>query len=62
MAPLRTLAALVLGASAASAFAPSTPLVSRTVAPIVRYEFNLLWGIGLALERDIFFIVGDVEG
>ena len=38
MAPLRTLAALVLGASAASAFAPASPLTAKTVAPVVRYE------------------------
>jgi len=44
MAPLRTLAALVVSASAASAFAPTTPLAVRTVAPVVRYEFDLLWG------------------
>jgi len=37
MAPLRTLAALILGAGAASAFAPTTPLATRTVAPVVRY-------------------------
>jgi len=35
MAPLRTLAALVIGASAASAFAPSSPLAVKNVAPVV---------------------------
>lgn len=36
MAPLRTLAALILGASAVSAFAPTTPLATRNVVPAVR--------------------------
>lgn len=39
MAPLRTLAALVLGASAVSAFAPASPLAAKSVAPVVRYGF-----------------------
>lgn len=38
MAPLRTLAAIVVGATAVSAFAPSSPLATRTVVPVVRYE------------------------
>jgi len=39
MAPLRTIAALILGASAASAFAPTNSLTVRTVAPAGRYDF-----------------------
>ena len=38
MAPLRTLAAVVVGATAASAFAPSSPLVVRNAVPVVRYD------------------------
>jgi len=34
MAPLRTLAAIVVGATAVSAFAPSSPLATRTVVPV----------------------------
>lgn len=39
MAPLRILATLALGASAVSAFAPTTPLAIKTVSPVVRYDY-----------------------
>eukprot|EP00558_Chaetoceros_sp_UNC1202_P004879 CAMPEP_0197246506 /NCGR_PEP_ID=MMETSP1429-20130617/14227_1 /TAXON_ID=49237 /ORGANISM="Chaetoceros sp., Strain UNC1202" /LENGTH=219 /DNA_ID=CAMNT_0042707179 /DNA_START=13 /DNA_END=672 /DNA_ORIENTATION=+ len=35
MAPLRTIATIVLGAASATAFAPSTPLSVRTAVPVV---------------------------
>jgi hypothetical protein len=41
MAPLRTLATLVLGASAVSGFTPASPIAARTVAPAVTSETSL---------------------
>lgn len=41
MAPLRTLAALAFGASAVSAFTPSSPLAVKTAAPVSQTSLNI---------------------
>jgi hypothetical protein len=54
MAPLRTLAALVLGAGAASAFAPATPLSAKTVSPVAsETSLNFFSDVGADFDKAV---------